>query len=76
VVVPTASSALPPSTPEEQIEKAFLTIQSALRTELLQRISQNTPAPFEELIIELLVTMGYGGSRPDAAAQLGRSKII
>jgi restriction system protein len=62
-----------PSTPEEQIETAFLTIQSALRTELLQRILQNTPAFFEELIIELLVKMGYGGSRPDAAAQLGRS---
>ena len=28
---------------------------------------------FEGLIIELLVKMGYGGSRPDAAAQLGRS---
>ena len=70
---PSASPAIPPSTPEEQIEKAFLTIRSALRTELLQRILQNTPTFFEELIIELLVKMGYGGSRPDAAAQLGRS---
>jgi restriction system protein len=61
------------STPEEQIEKAFLTIQSALRTELLQRILQNSPAFFEELIIDLLVKMDYGGSRPDAATQLGRS---
>jgi restriction system protein len=68
-----SSVVLPPSTPEEQIEKAFLTIQSALRTELLQRILQNTPSFFEELIIELLVKMDYGGSRPDAAAQLGRS---
>jgi restriction system protein len=66
-------SAIPVSTPEEQIEKAFRTISSALRTELLQRIAQNTPAFFEELIIDLLVKMGYGGSRPDAAAQLGRS---
>ena len=71
--VSSPTSALPASTPEEQIEKAFLTIQSALRTELLQRISQNTPAFFEELIIDLLVQMGYGGSRPDAAAQLGKS---
>jgi restriction system protein len=60
-------------TPEEQIEKAFVAVQSALRAELLQRIMQNTPAFFEGLIIELLVKMGYGGSRPDAAAQLGRS---
>jgi restriction system protein len=70
---PSASSAISPSTPEEQIEKAFLTIQSALRVELLQRILQNTPAFFEGVIIDLLVKMGYGGSRPDAAAQLGRS---
>jgi len=52
------------STPEEQIDKAFGTIKSALRTELLQRILQNTPTFFEELIIDLLVKMGYGGSRP------------
>jgi len=62
-----------PSTPEEQIEKAFPTIQSALRAELLQRILHNAPAFFEGVIVDLLVKMGYGGSRPDAAAQLGRS---
>ena len=61
------------TTPEEQIEKALVTVQSALRAELLQRIMQNTPSFFEGLIIDLLVKMGYGGSRPDAAAQLGRS---
>jgi restriction system protein len=72
-VVPAVPSALATSTPQEQIEKAVLTIQSALRSELLERISQNTPAFFEELIIELLVKMGYGGSRPEAARQLGRS---
>jgi len=71
--VPASPSATLVSTPEEQIEKAFHTITSALRVELLQRIAQNTPAFFEELIIDLLVKMGYGGSRPDAAAQLGRS---
>ena len=75
--IPTVAPAVPPalatSTPQEQIERAVLTIQSALRSELLERISQNTPAFFEELIIELLVKMGYGGSRPEAARQLGRS---
>jgi restriction system protein len=71
---PSGSPAVLSTTPEEQIEKkAFLTVQSALRAELLQRIMQNTPSFFEGLIIELLVKMGYGGSRPDAAAQLGGS---
>jgi restriction system protein len=46
--VPSISAVLP-STPEEQIDKAFLTIQSALRAELLERILQNTPAFLREL---------------------------
>ncbi len=70
---PSVSSDVAPSTPEEQIEKAFSNLQSALRAELLERILQNSPPFFEELIIDLLVKMGYGGSRPDAATQLGRS---
>jgi len=61
-VGPVLQSGAPQSTPEEQIEKAFLAVQSALRTDLLQRILQNSSAFFEELIIDLLVKMGYGGS--------------
>jgi restriction system protein len=72
-VTPSIPASVPQSTPEEQIEKASVTIQAALRTDLLQRISQNSPEFFEDLIIDLLVKMGYGGSRPDAAAQLGKS---
>jgi restriction system protein len=72
-VEPSSQPAAPQATPEEQIERAFLATQSALRTDLLQRIFQNSPEFFEELIIDLLVKMGYGGSRPDAATQLGRS---
>jgi restriction system protein len=60
-------------TPEEQIEAAHLTLQSALREELLQRIMQNSTSFFEYVIVELLVAMGYGGSLRNAASQLGRS---
>ncbi|RWM02187.1 restriction endonuclease [Mesorhizobium sp.] len=60
-------------TPEEQIEAAFQSIQSALRAELLERIAQNSPEFFEQLIVDLLVAMGYGGSHQNAATQLGRS---
>ncbi|HEY9347123.1 MAG TPA: restriction endonuclease, partial [Inquilinus sp.] len=60
-------------TPEEQIESAYLALQSALRSELLQRILQNSPSFFEHVIVDLLVAMGYGGSRRSAATQLGRS---
>ena len=60
-------------TPEEQIEAAYQAVQSALRAELLERIVQNSPAFFEQLIVDLLIAMGYGGSHKNAATQLGRS---
>ncbi|WP_306966789.1 restriction endonuclease [Agrobacterium tumefaciens] len=61
------------TTPEEQIDVAHASMQAALRDELLQRMLSNSPAFFEQLIVDLLVAMGYGGSHKDAAAQLGRS---
>lgn len=60
-------------TPEEQIEGAYQTLEGTLRADLLDRIAKNSPAFFEQLIVELLVAMGYGGSHKNAAAQLGRS---
>jgi restriction system protein len=74
IVGTAAMQSSPQATPEEQIEAAYGAMQSALRADLLQRILANTPDFFEALIIELLVAMGYGGSRRSAAAQLvGRS---
>jgi restriction system protein len=61
------------TTPEEQIEAAYLAVESALRADLLQRILQNSPGFFEQVIVDLLVAMGYGGSHKNAATQLGRS---
>ena len=60
-------------TPEEQIETAYQTVQSVLRANLLDRIAQNSPSFFEQLIVDLLVAMGYGGSHKNAAEQLGRA---
>jgi restriction system protein len=60
-------------TPEEQIENAYQALHSALRADLLDRIGSNSPEFFEGLIVDLLVSMGYGGSRKNAATQLGRS---
>jgi restriction system protein len=60
-------------TPEEQIETAYQAVQSVLRADLLHRIAQNSPSFFEQVIVNLPVTMGYGGSHKDATSQLGRS---
>ncbi len=61
----------PSSTPEEQIAAASATLDEALRDALLGRILEGSPAFFEKLIIDLLLAMGYGGSRSDAGEQLG-----
>jgi restriction system protein len=46
-------------TPEEQIETAYQAVQSVLCADLLDRIAQNSPSFFEQLIVNLLVAMGY-----------------
>jgi restriction system protein len=61
------------ATPVEQIEAAYLELQTALQVELLDRILRNSPGFFEGVIVELLLAMGYGGSYRNAAQQLGRT---
>ena len=66
---------VPPSaqTPEESLEQAYQNLRAALATELLGQIQQASPTFFENLVVDLLVAMGYGGSRADAGQALGRS---
>lgn len=65
--------AITQTTPEEQVDAALLTQYLTLRDDLLQRILGNSPGFFEGVILDLLVAMGYGGSRRNAAHQLGRT---
>ena len=58
--------------PEVVIEQNYREHQGRLKKELLQKIMDNPPGFFEELVLDLLVEMGYGGSRADAEA-VGRS---
>ena len=60
-------------TPEEQIDAAREVLNSALRTDLLARLLEQSPAFFERVIVDLLVAMGYGGSHDHAARVLGKS---
>jgi restriction system protein len=60
------------STPEEEIEVAYQRARQSLIAELLQTIKDHSPAFFERLVIDLLVKMGYGGTRRDAS-EVGRS---
>lgn len=54
------------STPEEQIDEAVASIDESLRAELLERLSQVDPYYFEEIVLDLLFAMGYGGNREEA----------
>lgn len=61
----------PSQTPEEQIVAASTLLDEAVRDALLARILEGTPEFFEKLIIDLLLAMGYGGSRSDAGQRIG-----
>jgi restriction system protein len=61
------------STPEELFSQAYQRLRSNLETELLEQVKGSTPAFFERLVIDLLVSMGYGGSRRDAGRAIGKS---
>ncbi|MDZ7314763.1 MAG: restriction endonuclease [candidate division KSB1 bacterium] len=60
-------------TPEEMIETAYQKLRQGLASELLQLIKDRSPAFFERLVIDLLVRMGYGGTRKDAGEAIGRT---
>ncbi|SDO57346.1 restriction endonuclease [Phyllobacterium sp. OV277] len=62
-----------PQSPDDQIEAAYGSLLSTLHEELLERILANSPSFFEDLIVDLLIAMGYGGSYQDATRKLVRT---
>lgn len=61
------------ATPEDQIDSAFLRLDSALAEDLLDHVLTLTPARFERLIVELLLAMGYGDGRAEMGQAIGKS---
>ena len=60
-------------TPEEQVEAGYLKLRQQLETELLTRVKKCSPEFFEDLVVRVLVAMGYGGSLSDAGQAIGKS---
>lgn len=60
-------------TPEELLESSYKGLRSELAQDLLQRVGECSPRFFEKLVVDLLVAMGYGGSRADAGRAVGGS---
>jgi restriction system protein len=67
---PTASSE---STPFEILESSYHELRKELAQDLLDEVKSSPPEFFEQLVIDLLVAMGYGGSRSDAGQAVGGS---
>lgn len=61
------------ATPEEEIDAAQEALHAALKSDLLNRVLEQSPSFFERLIVDLIVAMGYGGTHANAARKLGKS---
>jgi restriction system protein len=59
--------------PEEALESAFQELQHALASDILQSVKDCSPQFFERLVIDVLVKMGYGGSRKEAGQAIGKA---
>ncbi len=60
-------------TPEETLQKAYQNIRGDLAAEILEKIKSNSPQFFERLVVDMMVALGYGGSRADAGKSVGQS---
>lgn len=59
--------------PEEKIEQANTIIETQLKTDILQNLYDVTPTMFERIIVDLLISMGYGGGRAEMGKALGQT---
>lgn len=59
--------------PEESIEDAFQVLQLKLVEDLLLEVKQRSPEFFENVVVQLMLAMGYGGSQQEAGKAVGRS---
>jgi restriction system protein len=70
---PNVSPDISSATPSEALEAAYENLRNELAYELLSKLKKTSPSYFEQVVVELLVKMGYGGSRYDAGKAIGKS---
>lgn len=63
----------PPVPPQEAIEQAHQALRRALADEVLASVKSCSPVFFEQLVVQLMIKMGYGGSRQEAGQAVGKS---
>ena len=60
-------------TPEDALAAAYRALRASIEAEVLQMVRNSSPDFFEQVVVDVLVKMGYGGSREDAGRAIGRS---
>ena len=70
---PDAGKAANSATPVEALDTAMSALNADLKNRLLTTILEQSPEFFERLVLDVLLAMGYGGSRADAAEHVGKS---
>ena len=72
-VAPTEDDPISQDTPEEIVEYGYQKIRQALAQDILAKVKSFSPSFFEQLVVELLVKMGYGGSIKEAGRAIGKT---
>jgi restriction system protein len=72
-VNPPNTQSVETSTPQELLESSYQDLRWQLSHDLLERVKQSSPLFFERLVVDLLLNLGYGGSRRDAGKAIGRT---
>ncbi len=60
-------------TPDELLDATYAALRRSVEADLLDRVLTASPDFFEQLVVDLLVAMGYGGSEAGASRRVGRS---
>jgi restriction system protein len=59
--------------PEEQLEQAHSALVSTLISDVVDMLKSSTPLRFEQIVVDVITSMGYGGSRQEAGKAIGKS---
>ncbi len=59
--------------PQDMLDRAYKAITSTLTDDVLNEVMNQSPDFFEKIVVDLLVTMGYGGSKIENSQVLGKT---
>ncbi len=59
--------------PQDLLDRAYKTISNTLADDILTEVMNQSAEFFEKLVVDLLVSMGYGGSKIENSQVLGKT---